>query len=279
MRLVSCPDCGAKVSDTVVVCAQCGFPLRREVQARPVRFSGGASRDSNNGIVVAFVTAGILVVLILGIIAALAIPRFVAVARDAKEQEGVGLLQQVYWLESTYAGRHSAYAPTLEALKSVGWKEPENTRYYTVEIASATLANLCVNAVPRPGSGVRPIRIRTLGEIDYDARCGEYGGDTTAVEVEAMGMLRNVYRAMAVWRGEHQRLVATEAELVEAYPAAANYPDFVIGLTPLANGGLCVHIAPRTTPPSPVVRSLDCGGNVYEGEGCGGSPVEQLQRY
>ena len=279
MAPVKCPDCGAQVSANAIVCGQCGFPLRPEVQARPARFSGDVSHGNNNGIVVAFVAAGILVVLVLGIIAALAIPRFAAMAREAKEREGEELLKQAYAWESSYAASHGVYAPTLEALKSGGWQEPGHTRYYTLEIASASLSNFCVNAVPRPGTGVRPIRIRVLGEIDYGARCGHYGGDTTAVEVDATVALRRVYGGIAGWQYEHRRMLATEAELAEAYPAAARDPDFSIGLTPLRYGGLCVHIAPRTTPPSPAVRSLDAGGNVYQGDGCGGNPVDQFRRY
>ncbi|MFL5541426.1 MAG: hypothetical protein ACJ8J0_20730 [Longimicrobiaceae bacterium] len=64
---------------------------------------------------------------------------------------------------------------------------------------------------------------------------------------------------------------------MEAYPAADN-PDYAMGLTPMTNGGLCIHIAPRTTPPSPVTLSLDGGGNVYAGDGCSGSPLERVWR-
>jgi len=80
------------------------------------------------------------------------------------------------------------------------------------------------------------------------------------------------------WRWEHRRLPATEAERVEVSPRAANDPDFTLGLTPVANGGFRVHIAPRTRArtPAPVALSLDGGGNVYAGDGCGGRPVEHF---
>lgn len=124
---------------------------------------------------------------------------------------------------------------------------------------------------------MRPIRVRTLGEIDYGARCGEFvrRGDVTA---DASAAPRDVFRGIRAWWYEHQRSPETEAELREAYPGLANDPGFVIGLTPLSNGGMCVHIAPRTQPSSAVVFSLDSGGNVYAGAGCAGTPVARAYR-
>jgi hypothetical protein len=149
--------------------------------------------------------------------------------------------------------------------------------YDRVEIASAEVSDLCMHAVPRAGASVRPVRIRTLGEIDYGVRCGEF--DTNLdVDAEATGVLRDVYRGVRAWWSEHERPPASEAELEEAYPSMKTDPDFAVGLTPVANGGFCVHIAPRTTPPSPVVRSMDSGGNVYAGDGCSGSPVDRAWR-
>ena len=64
MALVSCPDCGAQVSDTAVVCPQCGFPLRRDVLSRTA--AGRASSGGNTaGIVIGVVAAGLMVVVVL----------------------------------------------------------------------------------------------------------------------------------------------------------------------------------------------------------------------
>jgi hypothetical protein len=94
----------------------------------------------------------------------------------------------------------------------------------------------------------------------------------------ASAALRDVYRGITAWWYEHQRPPATDAELREAYPALADDPGFAIGLTPLSNGGMCVHVAPRTQPPSAAVLSLDIGGNVYAGDGCAGTPVDRAYR-
>jgi len=276
MTMVKCPDCGAQVSSTAAVCGECGFPLRgREDLGPPTRFDRAAQR---NWLSFGAASAGIVGVVVLGVLAAIAIPRFAAAARQAKEGEGAMLLKQVYALENAYWEKHGAYAPTLDALKGVGWKEPEKLRYYTVEITSWEAAALCLQALPRPGSGVRPIRMRSAGYLEPGARCDAYGGDSTTVKDDALRALREAYRGIAAWWQEHQRPPETEAELREAYPATVHDPGFLVGLTRLSNGGMCVHVAPRTQPPSAVVYSLDIGGNVYAGDGCAGTPVARAYR-
>jgi hypothetical protein len=178
----------------------------------------------------------------------------------------------VYALQNAYWDRHGSYAPSLEALKGVGWTEPEKPRYYTVEIVSWEAANLCLQAVPRPGARVRPIRMRAAGYIEPGARCDAYGGDSTTVAADARRVMRRVHGGLAAWYAEHERFPANDAELAEAYPAASD-PDFVIGVTPMRYGGFCVHLAPRTQPPSPVLLSMDGGGNLYSGDGCAGRTV------
>ena len=278
MPLTSCPDCGAQVSDAALVCPQCGFPLRRDAleraTARRNRFGAASSSTNKTGLIVGLVVVGgLFLVVVVGILAAIAIPRFTVAAERAKEKEGEGLLKQAYTLEMTYQADHGRYARTFEELKTVGWAEPPSPRYYSVEIASADSTDFCLHALPRAGAEVRPIRVGITGAMEHGARCGEYGGDSTAVVQEATNVLRDVYRGVRAWSWEHDRLPETEAELAEAYPSLKSDPDFSIGLTPVGSGGMCVHIAPRATPPAPVVLSLDSGGSLYAGDGCSGSPV------
>src|SRR4051794_21788226 len=101
MAIVSCPDCGAQVSDTAVVCPQCGFPLRRDVLSRTTAGRSG-SGSNTAGIVIGVVAAGFVMVVVIGILAALAIPRFAMATSRAKEKEGEGLLKQAYTLENAY---------------------------------------------------------------------------------------------------------------------------------------------------------------------------------
>jgi type IV pilus assembly protein PilE len=282
MPLKSCPDCGTQVSDAALVCPQCGFPLRRDALERATakrnRF-GAASPSNKTGLIVGLVVVGgLFLVVVVGILAAIAIPRFSVAASRAKEQEGEMMLKQAYTLEMTYHAERRTYARTFEELKTVGWEEPASPRYYAVEIASADSTDFCLHALPRPGAKVRPIRVGITGAMEHGARCGEYGGDTATVVEEATNVLRDVHTGVRAWSWEHDRVPETEAELAEAYPGLKTDPDFAIGLTPVPSGGLCVHIAPRAIPPKPPVLSMDSGGNLYTGDGCSGTPAGRLWR-
>jgi type IV pilus assembly protein PilE len=172
MALVSCPDCGAQVSDVAVVCAQCGFPLRRDALDRAAGARRGGSGRNTTGIIVGVAAAGCLVFVVLGILAALAIPRFTAASGRAKEKEGELLLKQVFTLENAYYANNGAYTADLEALKTVGWEDGP-TLYYTVEIRldgpAATLA--CLEARPKRGADVQPLSMDSAGVIYRDQGC------------------------------------------------------------------------------------------------------------
>ncbi|HEY0036177.1 MAG TPA: prepilin-type N-terminal cleavage/methylation domain-containing protein [Longimicrobium sp.] len=64
-----------------------------------------------------------IVVVIIGILAALAIPRFTQASARAKEKEADGILKQVYTLENAYYANNGAWASTNDQLKTVGWDE------------------------------------------------------------------------------------------------------------------------------------------------------------
>jgi type II secretory pathway pseudopilin PulG len=278
MALINCPDCGAQVSDSAVVCPQCGFPLRRDALARATsgaRGVPGSSSSNKLGLIIALAVGGFFVlVFVIGILAALAIPRFTMASERAKEKEGEGLLKEAYTLENAYFANHGAYAKTFAELATVGWETPANLQHYTVEIASADSGALCVHALPREGSGVRPIRIVEDGTIEHGLRCGETQGVSYLdAEGAALGVLGDVTTAVAHWRRDHGRLPATQAELVEAYPSAADDPDYRMGLTQGGSGDFCMYIAPRMPPTAPPLFSLDGDGKIHRGNGCSGAPV------
>jgi len=72
-----------------------------------------------------------IVVVIIGILAALAIPRFSKASDRAKEKEADGILKQVYTLQQTYKAQNGAYATAVTDLEKVGFEAPTTLKNYT----------------------------------------------------------------------------------------------------------------------------------------------------
>jgi len=66
-----------------------------------------------------------IVVVIIGILAAMAIPRFNMAAHDSKEKEADILLKQVYSLQQTYYASNGTYAASETELATVGFTRPD----------------------------------------------------------------------------------------------------------------------------------------------------------
>ena len=76
-----------------------------------------------------------IVVVIIGILAALAIPRFMAATVKAKESEAKTILKQVFTLERTSRQELGAYSANLVA---IGFDVPTNSKYvYAIDAAGA----------------------------------------------------------------------------------------------------------------------------------------------
>jgi type II secretory pathway pseudopilin PulG len=289
MAMVSCPDCGAQVSDTAVVCPQCGFPLRRDVLARNP--AGRASSGSNTaGIVIGVVAAGFVVVVVVGILAALAIPRFAMASARAREKEGEGLLKQAYTLENVYYANNGAWAPTLDELKSVGWEDPDSTRYYEVEIRLGPApSSLCLEARVKRGADVQPLSMDSAGTLYHDAGCtGETVSEARASaypppavedvpgeggEAGARTLLREIYLGVVEYRAEHG---ADPTELSQVlrhvhFTRATNENVIEVGRS---GGRLCVSATAKS---GGHALSFDREGRLYGGDACSGAVLEQLE--
>ena len=86
-----------------------------------------------------------IVVVIIGILAALAIPRFMQATVKAKESEAKTILKQIYTLERTYRQENSA-GYTM-SLPNIGFDVPTNSRY-VYAIAAAGLNTFTATATP-----------------------------------------------------------------------------------------------------------------------------------
>ncbi len=67
-----------------------------------------------------------IVVVIIGILAALAIPRFMQATVKAKESEAKTVLKQIYTLERVYRQENGAYT---NVVADIGFLQPTNSKY------------------------------------------------------------------------------------------------------------------------------------------------------
>jgi type II secretion system protein G len=72
-----------------------------------------------------------IVVVIIGILAAIAIPKFGQATDRAKEKEADGIIKQVYTLQSAYKAQSGRFASTTKELETVGFETPTNLQNYT----------------------------------------------------------------------------------------------------------------------------------------------------
>ncbi|HET7233985.1 MAG TPA: prepilin-type N-terminal cleavage/methylation domain-containing protein [Longimicrobium sp.] len=72
-----------------------------------------------------------VVVVIIGILAALAIPRFSMAAHQSKEKEADLTLKQVYTLQQTYYANNGTFASDVTQLQTVGFDAPVGFKYYS----------------------------------------------------------------------------------------------------------------------------------------------------
>ncbi len=96
-----------------------------------------------------------IVVVIIGILAAIAIPKFSGVSKNAKESEAPSVLKQIHTLQESFRELNGSYASTLPATGATtfaatdltGWEAP-NAKYYNFSLKGATATSYTACAVP-----------------------------------------------------------------------------------------------------------------------------------
>ena len=109
-----------------------------------------------------------IVVVIIGILAALAIPRFNQASARAKEKEADTLLKQIYTLQQTYFANSGAYAATYAQLQTVGYEAPGALRNYTAPAAPSPFPLTMASCT---GTGYNNRQISDQGVISNGAAC------------------------------------------------------------------------------------------------------------
>jgi prepilin-type N-terminal cleavage/methylation domain-containing protein len=117
-----------------------------------------------------------IVVVIIGILAAIAIPKFANVSRSAKQSEAEPTLKQIATLQQSNFQKNDAYIGTTaaNAMSALpGFEDPKAT-YFTFEIISGDATKMCAKATPTQkgtDAGVVAMYItQTKAGADTDAK-------------------------------------------------------------------------------------------------------------
>ena len=86
-----------------------------------------------------------IVVVIIGILAAIAIPKFSQVSKNAKQAEAGPILKQICTLAKTFEDQKGADAASLTDLANVGWSAP-SAKYFSFSYAAKTATATALNA-------------------------------------------------------------------------------------------------------------------------------------
>jgi type IV pilus assembly protein PilE len=113
-----------------------------------------------------------IVVVIIGILASIAIPAFTQVTRNAKEAEAGPYLKQILTLQERYRARYSAYTTDITLLEG-GASIGANGKYFTYSIA-AHATGYCAVASPNAlgaASGLSAQSVDAAGLFHESVNC------------------------------------------------------------------------------------------------------------
>lgn len=101
-----------------------------------------------------------IVVVIIGILAAIALPKFNLASYRAKEKEADIILRQIYTLQLVHDAEFGGYAATVAELERVGFESPQNMNHYQWDGDASIANNACLAAINGTHSG-RAIQFAT----------------------------------------------------------------------------------------------------------------------
>ncbi len=92
-----------------------------------------------------------IVVVIIGILAAIAIPKFSNVSKGAKQSEAESIVKQIWGLEQQYKQKKDTYTANLATPANAdylnGWEDPQ-AEYFTFSVTGTSATAMCAVATP-----------------------------------------------------------------------------------------------------------------------------------
>ena len=113
-----------------------------------------------------------VVVVVIGILAATAVPKFVSATRGSREAEAKPLLRQIYTLEERYKARTGAYSMDIALLEG-GPALSSSGQYFTYAV-DAHASGFCIAASPTAAGttfGVDPRSMDANGNLFASGNC------------------------------------------------------------------------------------------------------------
>jgi prepilin-type N-terminal cleavage/methylation domain-containing protein len=106
-----------------------------------------------------------IVVVIIGILSAIAVPKFNSTSRASKEAEATPILKQLYTLQERHLNQHGSFAATTAELEG-GAGNFGNGEYYSFQLSSGGSAAYVACADPLDAAqNLRSFRIDATGVI------------------------------------------------------------------------------------------------------------------
>lgn len=274
-----CPDCGAPTSPGAVVCASCGFPIRPD--ALPRAAGAPASGKSTNValILVAVAAVGFIGVVVIGILAAIAIPRFTQASNRAKEREGELLLKWAFTAEMTYYAENGRFTGNEDDLAVPGKPASAGPVHYTLQISTDGERLQCLDAVPA-SSDWPAVSMDSVGSIFHAAGCsGEpYLSVPHGLSGNAGGeqIIREVYASVQAYRNEHAANPTTLPDVVTQVHDSPAGEEYEVKLV-RSGDDLCAAAVPRAGTTGLAAYSVDQKGYMYQSAACEGDVIEELE--
>ncbi|HEX8319734.1 type IV pilin protein [Longimicrobium sp.] len=106
-----------------------------------------------------------IVVVIIGILAAIAVPKMSQVAKRAKESEAGPILKQLHTLQQRHQQKAGLFATDISELEGSGVNFADG-EYYSFQLGAADGSSYVACATPRdPSLGLKSFRVSEVGAV------------------------------------------------------------------------------------------------------------------